>query len=88
MTGKRLPDAMRKSIESPSTWGAERERFGRSILDWLRADTSPESISDIKTRLDAVMEFTIFVAREFLIRNYSLEKHESDVYAISSNCTI
>jgi hypothetical protein len=27
-----------------------------------------------------LLEFTIFVAREFLTRNYSLEKHESDVY--------
>jgi hypothetical protein len=26
------------------------------------------------------MEFTIFVVREFLLRDYSLEKHQSDVF--------
>jgi hypothetical protein len=31
-------------------------------------------------RLDAVLEFTIFVTREFLLSNYSLEKHQSDVF--------
>jgi hypothetical protein len=32
------------------------------------------------TRLDAVLDFTIFVAREFLLRNHSLKKHQSDVF--------
>jgi hypothetical protein len=27
-----------------------------------------------------VLEFTVFVAREFLLRNYSPEKHQSDVF--------
>jgi hypothetical protein len=35
---------------------------------------------DFGKRLDAVLEFTIFVTREFLTRDYNLEKHESDVY--------
>jgi len=32
------------------------------------------------TRLDAVLDFTIFVAREFLLRNHLLKKHQSDVF--------
>ena len=31
-------------------------------------------------RLDAVLEFTIFICREFLLNNYALEKHQSDVF--------
>jgi len=26
------------------------------------------------------LEFTIFISREFLLRNYSLDKHHSDVF--------
>jgi hypothetical protein len=40
----------------------------------------PRVVVEISTRLDAVLDFTIFVAREFLLRNYSLEKHQSDVF--------
>jgi hypothetical protein len=50
------------------------------LLDWLGATTFPELVAQMSTRLDAVLEFTIFVAREFLLRNYSLEKHQSDVF--------
>jgi hypothetical protein len=46
----------------------------------MGAPTKPDSVTEVAKRLDAVLEFTIFVTREFLTRNYNLEKHESDVY--------
>jgi len=79
-TGRRLPEEMRKKLESRSAWDAERTKFSESVLRWLGATVEPESVTEIATRLDAVLEFTIYVTREFLIRNYKLEKHESDVY--------
>lgn len=79
-TGKRLPPEKRKEFESPSTWEPERARFSESLLRWLGASTQPQSIAEIMKRFDAVLEFTIFVSREFLTRNYSPEKHHSDVY--------
>jgi hypothetical protein len=44
------------------------------------ATTDPVLVAQLSTRLDAVFDFTIFVAREFLLRNYSLEKHQSDIF--------
>jgi len=79
-TGKRLPAEMRKGLEPRSAWQGQRPAFVKSLLLWLGASTSPELIAEIAKRLDAVLEFTIFVSREFLLRNYSLQKHESDVY--------
>jgi hypothetical protein len=79
-TGKRLPPEMRKELASRSTWEAERNRLSESMLRWLNARTEPESVAEITKRLDAVLEFTLFVVREFLAGNYSLEKHGSDVY--------
>ena len=79
-TGKRLPPEMRKELEPRSAWEAQRYGFVESMLAWLGASTKPESVAETTERLDAVLEFTIFVAREFLTGNYSLEKHWSDVY--------
>lgn len=79
-TGKRVPPKKRKELQSPSIWEAERHGFVETMLRWLGASTAPESVAEITTRLDAVLEFTTFVAREFLTRNYSLQKHWSDVY--------
>jgi hypothetical protein len=79
-TGKRLPPEMRKELEPRSAWEAQRCAFAQSILAWLGASTKPECVAETTERLDAVLEFTIFVAREFLVGNYSLEKHWSDVY--------
>ena len=54
------------------------------LTAWLRAAGAPvvagESVAEITKRLDAVLEFTLFVVREFLTGSYSLEKHGSDVY--------
>jgi len=58
----------------------ERAKFIETFLGWLGADTGPQSVAEMTRRLDAVLQFTNFVAREFLTRNYNLEKHESDVY--------
>jgi hypothetical protein len=79
-TGKRVPPKKRKELESRSTWDVERHGFVVAMLTWLGASTEPESVVEIMTRLDAVLEFTTFVAREFLTRNYSRQKHWSDVY--------
>ena len=46
----------------------------------MRAPEEPDAVAEITRRLDAVLELTIFVTREFLTRNYNLEKNESDVY--------
>ena len=79
-TGRRLPLEMRQSLEPRSAWQERGPGFVKVLLEWLGASTGAEVIAEIRTRLDAVLEFTIFVAREFLIRDYSLEKHHSDVF--------
>jgi hypothetical protein len=79
-TGRRLPLEMRKELEPRSAWQERRPAFIKALLEWLHAPTGSEVVAEISTRLDAVLEFTIFVAREFLLRNYSLEKHQSDVF--------
>jgi hypothetical protein len=79
-TGKRLPLDMRKHLELPSTWEPERDRLAASALQWLGVSTTPELIAQIRGKLDAVIEFSIFVSREFLTGNYSLEKNHSDIY--------
>ena len=68
--GKRLGQA----------WEAQRGVFGKAFLGWVNAANDSESVTEITDRLSAAIEFTMFVAREFLINNYSVEKHESDVY--------
>jgi hypothetical protein len=78
-TGKRLPELMRKDVKVRLA-KVEREKFGESLLAWLGASTGPEAIAEVTKRLDAVLEFTIYVLREFLTREYMLENHGSDVY--------
>lgn len=79
-TGRRLPPEMRREVESRSAWQTQRPVFIKSLLDWLGASSDPEMVTKLSTRFDAVLEFTIFVTREFLLRNYSPEKHQSDVF--------
>ena len=72
---------MRREVESEFGSQAQRGAFIESLLAWLGvSNPSAQTVARITERLDAVLEFTIFVAREFLIRNYSPAKHESDVY--------
>jgi len=79
-TRKRLPPEMKKELGSD--WKArQRAIFIKALLDWLGASTGPEVMADISARLDAVLEFTIFVAREFLMQpNYAPENHQSDIF--------
>lgn len=79
-TGRRLPTSLRKELEPISVWRAQRPTFVKALLEWLGATVTPELVAELSTRLDAVLEFTLFVAREFLLGNYSLEKHQSDVF--------
>jgi hypothetical protein len=79
-TGRRLPPEMRAKLEQRNVWETHADGFAESMLTWLGASTDAASITEMHRRLDAVIQFTIFVAREFLISNYSLEKHESDVF--------
>ena len=79
-TGRRLPLEMRKELEPRSAWQAQRPSFIKALLEWLHVPIDPWVVTEISIRLDAVLDFTIFVAREFLLRNYSLEKHQSDVF--------
>ena len=71
---------MRSNLELPSAWHTERNKFPETILEWLEGDRTPELVAEIAKRFDAVFEFTLSVDREFLLRNYNPEKHESDVY--------
>jgi hypothetical protein len=79
-SNKRLPLEMRKELQPRSAWKAMRPFFIKGLLEWLHASTTPEIVAEISTRLDAVLEFAIFVTREFLLGNYSLDKHQSDVF--------
>jgi hypothetical protein len=79
-TRKRLPDELRKEVASRLASDAERVEYSESFLRWMGASVETESVAEITKRLDAVLEFTIFVTREFLTRNYNLEKNRSDVY--------
>ncbi len=79
-TGKRLPDEMRSGVESRLAWGPGKAKFVEAKLAWLGASTEPGLVAEITKRLDAVLEFATFVVRQFLLGNYNLEKHESDVY--------
>jgi hypothetical protein len=80
ITGKRLPSSVRKEVQPLDAWKVQRDNFAKTFLEWVGASTDPHSVAEIVKRLDAVIEFTIFVAREFLIGDYNLEKHDSDVY--------
>jgi len=71
---------IRAELEPRSAWRPQRHIFTKALLEWLEVEAGPEVIVDISAKLDAVLEFTIFVTREFLLRNYSPEKHQSDVF--------
>ena len=79
-TGRRLPPGLRKEFEPRSAWQEKRPDFIEALLQWLHTSNEPELVAEMSDRLDAVLEFTIFVTREFLLRNYSAEKHDSDVF--------
>jgi len=76
----RLPAEKRKELEPMSAWQTQRVAFITGLLEWLHAKTDPHVVDEMCRRLDAVLEVAIFVTREFLLRNYSAEKHDSDVF--------
>jgi hypothetical protein len=79
-TNRRLPPEMRRAFEPRSAWLISRSVLIKALLGWLDASTDADVVSEISTRLDAALEFVVFVTREFLLRNYSPEKHQSDVF--------
>jgi hypothetical protein len=79
-TQRRLPREMMKEL-GPVWQAKQRSIFTKALLDWLGASTGPELVAEISAKLDAVLEFTIFVARDFLVQpGYSLENHQSDIF--------
>ena len=79
-TGRRLPPEMRKNVDRKSMFEMRSMGFVEGLLSWLKAKKEPEVLSDVRKRLDSVLRFTAFVVDQFLERNYSLEKHSSDVF--------
>ncbi len=79
-TGKRIPREKKRELKPRSTWRPRRAEFVKSLIQWLHAEETPVLVDELCERFDAVLEFTIFIAREFLISDYSLDKHDSDVF--------
>jgi len=79
-TGKRLPAELAEGLKSRSTWLALRPTYVKSLLAWLGAADDESVVEQFLARLDAALEFVTFVTQEFLLRNYNLEKHKSDVF--------
>lgn len=78
-TGSRLPADIRKHVGAMS-WDTQRATFVEGLLKWLGAEANQRNISLMSEKLSAVLAFTIFVTREFLLGKYSLEKHKSDIF--------
>lgn len=65
----------------PAWQARQRPIFIKALLDWLGASAGPEVVADISAKLDAVLEFTMYVVRDFLVQpSYSLENHQSDIF--------
>ena len=79
-TGRRLPPEQRREVKPQSAWLGARPELAKALLDSLRASTDSETISRFCEKLDAVLEFTIWAARQFLLGTYKLDQHESDVF--------
>jgi hypothetical protein len=79
-TGKRIPPEKKRELKPRSSWQRQRPEYIKSLIQWLHASETPVLVEELCKRLDAVLDFTIFISREFLIGNYSLEEHDSDVF--------
>lgn len=79
-TGKRLPADVADGLQQRSHWLALRPTYVKALLAWLGASDEPSLVDELSTRLSAALEFVTFVTKEFLLRNYNLEKHQSDVF--------
>jgi hypothetical protein len=78
--GRRLPPEMCRELESPSALAAQKRSLTEYFLRWLGASSEAAAVDFAVNKLDASLEFSNFVLREFLTSNYSVEKHASDVY--------
>lgn len=78
--GRRLPPEMCRELELPSALAARKRSLTEFFLHWLGASCEPAAVDFAINKLDASLEFANFVLREFLMSNYSVEKHASDVY--------
>jgi hypothetical protein len=76
----RLPSELRKELNPVQAWKGPRVDFIKGLLQWLHAAVDQKVIELMCTKLNAVLEFAVFVTREFLLGNYSLEKHDSDIF--------
>jgi hypothetical protein len=79
-TGRRIPLELRKEYEQRTYWERQRGVFSKAMLRLIGAATTPELVAEFSTRLDAATEFAIFVVREFMFHNYSIDKHLSDAF--------
>lgn len=79
-TGKRIPPEKKRELKPRSAWQPQGPAFIKNLIQWLHASETPVLMDELCKRFDAVLEFTIFITREFLIGNYSLERHDSDVF--------
>jgi hypothetical protein len=77
-----LPDELRKDLDVRLRLDsdAQRMKFAESFVRSLGGSTEPASVAEMTNRLSAALAFTFYVLREFLLRQYKLENHESDVY--------
>src|SRR5215467_5806508 len=60
-TNRRLPPQMRKELEPTSAWHAQRTSFVEGLLNWLGASISSTVIAEVSAKLDAVLDFAVFV---------------------------
>ena len=77
-TGKRVPLEIRKEYEKRAYWERQHVVFPKAMLRIVGAAATPELVAEFSSRLDAAIEFSIFVTRQFMFHNYSVEKHQSD----------
>jgi hypothetical protein len=59
---------------------ARKRNLTEYFLRWLGANAEPAEVEFAMNKLDGSLDFANFVLREFLTRNYKLEKHSSDVF--------
>jgi len=77
--GRRLPPEMRRDLKLPSVMAAQKRSLIDYFVHWLGASSDAATIKLVAEKLDASFEFGNFVVREFLTKNYSVEKNASDV---------
>lgn len=79
-TGLRLPEEVTRKLESPELWKQLRLKFSESVLEWLGPHQVATTPLEFAQKIDAVLQFTLWVLHESLVRKYAYDKHDSDVY--------